>query len=104
MRPARTFALLLAGLLLLTSLPATAQIAGGVVSITPVVMVEPPDLVDVALSSCASGAVIGFLAVVATGGGSPGTTAALFCGLSVAATAASVVTYSVWHRTKALLD
>jgi hypothetical protein len=95
--------MLLAGMLLLTSLPATAQMTGGVVSSPPVVIVDPPSFAEVAVSSCAGGAMIGFLAVVVTGFGSAGTTAALFCGMSVAATAASAATYSLWHRTTSLL-
>ena len=103
MRPAHLFAWLLAGMLLLTAVPARAQLAGGVVSSAPVVVADPPSFAEVAVSSCAGGAMIGFLAVVVTGFGSPGTTAALFCGMSVAATAASAVTYSLWHRTTAML-
>jgi hypothetical protein len=102
MRLSRFFTLLLIGMLWLTSVPASAQIVGGVVSAPPMVVVDPPSLAEVAVSSCVSGAVIGVLAVVVTGVGSPGTTAALFCGLSVAATTASAVTYSLWHRTTAV--
>lgn len=42
---------------------------------------------------------IGYLAVLATGASNPAGTAALFCGLSVAATAASSVT--IWTGRKA---
>jgi hypothetical protein len=102
MRPARKFPFLLAGMLLLSSLPAAAQMVGGVVGSPRVVIAEPPSFAEVAVSSCAGGAMIGVLAVLVTGVGTPGSTAALFCGLSVAATAASAVTYSLWHRTTAV--
>lgn len=102
MRPSLLFAWLLAGMFLLTSLPAGAQMVGGVVSSPTVATADPPSFAEVAVSSCAGGAMIGFLAVVVTGYGAPGTTAALFCGMSVAATAASAVTYSLWHHTTAM--
>ena len=45
---------------------------------------------------------IGYLAVLATGAPSPAGTAALFCGLSVAATAASTVTVWTWQKTTSI--
>jgi hypothetical protein len=93
---------LLAALSLAT--PAAAQsaapLAGGAVN-SPAetrVVVQPAGFAEVAVASCAGGAMIGYLAVLATGAPSPAGTAALFCGLSVAATAASTVAVWTWHR------
>lgn len=58
---------------------------------------------EAALASCAGGAMIGYLAVLATGAPSPAGTAALFCGLSVAATAASTVTMWTWQKTTSII-
>ncbi len=80
--------LLLAGPLLVA--PAAAQSAGGV---------QPVDLAQAAVASCAGGAMIGYLAVLATGAATPVGTAALFCGLSVAATAASSIAVWTWDTT-----
>lgn len=75
-----------------------APIVGGVVSTgQPVVYVEPASFAENALASCAGGAAIGYLIVVASGAPSPGATAALFCGLSVAATAASTAAVWTWE-------
>ena len=46
---------------------------------------------------------IGYLVVLATGAPSPFGTAALFCGLSVAATTASTVAVWTWHRATSFL-
>lgn len=62
-----------------------------------VVVVRPVSLTEAALSSCAGGAVIGYLLVFASGVGSANGTAALFCGLSAAATVASAATSAVWR-------
>jgi hypothetical protein len=109
----RIRAIPIAALLLLAALavppPAAAQTAaplvGGVVSSSPgqqVVVLQPPSFAETALASCAGGAAIGYLAVVAVGGTTPLSTAALFCGLSVAATAASTVTVWTWQTAKSL--
>ncbi len=88
--------------LLLGAGPAFAQSAapviGGVVSSPQAVVVSAPGLMETAAASCAGGAAIGYLVVLAAGAPSPGATAALFCGLSVAATTASAVTAWTWHR------
>ncbi len=85
---------LLAALLLIT--PAAAQsaapVVGGAVSSAP-----SSGFAEAAVASCAGGAMIGYLAVLATGGPSPVGTAALFCGLSVAATTASTVAVWTWE-------
>ena len=62
----------------------------------------PAGFAETALASCAGGAMIGYLAVLAVGAPSPAGTAALFCGLSVAATTASSVTLWTWRKTTAL--
>ena len=102
MRTSAICLLLLASLLL--TLPASAQTAaplvGGVVTSNSgreVVVVQPAGFADAAVASCAGGAAIGYLIVVATGGPSPFGTAAVFCGLSVAATAASTVAVWTWR-------
>jgi len=85
-------AILLATILL--AIPAVAQPVGGVISAGP----DSGDgFISSAIASCAGGAAIGYLAVVALGGPNPGGTAALFCGLSVAATTASTVAVGTWH-------
>ena len=87
--------------LLLAGGPAFAQgaapVIGGVVSSPQVVVANPPSLAENALASCAGGAAIGYLVVLAAGAPTPGATAALFCGLSVAATTASTITAWTWH-------
>ncbi len=94
-------ALLLAAALAAT--PAAAQsaapLAGGVVNSSPDQRVAAPSsaFAEAAIASCAGGAMIGYLAVLATGAPSPVGTAALFCGLSVAATTASTVAVWTWH-------
>ena len=104
----RTYAMSLACLpvlaaLLMTS-PATAQTAaplvGGVVNSGPgreVVVSRPGSFAETAVASCAGGAAIGALVALVTGGATPVGTAALFCGLSVAATTASTVAVWTWH-------
>src|SRR5689334_22289775 len=84
--------------------PAVAQsaapLAGGAVNSGPgqTVFFEPSSgFAEAAVASFAGGAMIGYLAVVATGASSPVGTAALFCGLSVAATTASTVAVWTWH-------
>ena len=62
-----------------------------------VVVVQQVSLAEAAMASCAGGAMIGYLLVVATGPGSPTATAALFCGLSAAATVTSSVTFWAWR-------
>lgn len=62
-----------------------------------VVAVQQVSLAEAAMASCAGGAMIGYLLVVATGPGSPTATAALFCGLSAAATVTSSVTFWAWR-------
>lgn len=104
----RTHAISIACLPLLAALllasPAAAQsaapLAGGVVNSGPgreVVVVQQSGFAETAVASCAGGAAIGYLVVLATGGVTPVGTAALFCGLSVAATAASTVAVWTWH-------
>jgi hypothetical protein len=98
----RTSAIALALLVALLATPAGAQTAaGGVVNSSPnqrVVYVESGGFAEAAVSSCAGGAMIGFLAALAVGTPSPGSTAALFCGLSVAATTASSITSWTWYK------
>ncbi len=89
-------ALALVASLSLVAVPASAQVAGGVVT-SPQYVVQAPSFTETALESCAGGAAIGFLAAWAFAGPSPGSTAALFCGLSVAATTASAITAWTWH-------
>nr|UXE44806.1 hypothetical protein Hi04_10k_c377_00035 [uncultured bacterium] len=74
--------------------PVKAQSASG-----GAVVVVPAGFAETAVASCAGGAMIGYLAVLATGAPSPIGTAALFCGLSVAATTASTVAVWTWHKT-----
>ncbi len=62
-----------------------------------VVVVQPPGLVETAVASCAGGAMIGALAVYASGVGSIGATAGLFCGLSVAASVVSTAAVWTWR-------
>jgi hypothetical protein len=93
---------LVAALLLAT--PAVAQSAGGVVtSGSDQRELIAPGFAEAAVASCAGGAMIGYLAVLATGAATPVGTAALFCGLSVAATAASTITAWTWHKTTSFL-
>lgn len=81
----------LAALLLLPALPAAAQ--ERTVVLTP----RPPGLVETAIASCAGGAAIGAVVVYASGIGQAGPTAALFCGLSVAASLASTAAIWTWR-------
>jgi hypothetical protein len=103
----RTHAISLACLPLLASLlladPASAQsaapVVGGVVT-SPggdVYASRASGFADNAVASCAGGAAIGYLIVLASGGPTPFGTAALFCGLSVAATTASTVAVWTWR-------
>jgi hypothetical protein len=100
-----------------TILPAAAQptaaVAGGVIS-SPTnfsgppqreetVVVQSPGLAETAVASCAGGAAIGYLVVVATGFGSAIGTPALYCGLSVAASVASTVATWTWRSSTAQL-
>lgn len=98
----RTSGIILALLAALLAMPTAAQtVAGGVVNSSPnqrVVYVESSGFAEAAVASCAGGAMIGVLAGFAVGTPSPGSTAALFCGLSVAATAASSITAWTWHK------
>jgi len=91
----------LAALLVLASLyvatPAAAQTE------QRAVVAVPASFAETAVASCAGGAMIGYLAVATTGGASPLGTAALFCGLSIAATTASTVALWTWHRTTSLI-
>jgi hypothetical protein len=98
----RTHTIIAAALLATASLPAAAQtpIVGGVIATGPgqqVVVARPASFAETAVASCAGGAAIGALVVFATGGMTPVGTAALFCGLSVAATTASGVAVWTWH-------
>jgi len=86
----RTLAIALTLVAALLARPAAAQSSAG------------PGFAEAALASCAGGAMIGYLAVLATGAPSPVGTAALFCGLSVAATAASTVTMWTWQKTTSI--
>jgi hypothetical protein len=94
----RALAISIACLLLLATLflapPAAAQSSG---TSGGVVVVQPASFADTAVASCAGGAAIGYLVVIASGGLTPIGTAAMFCGLSVAATAASTVALWTWH-------
>ncbi len=85
--------------------PAAAQSAASLAGGTDqrVIVVIPPGFAETAVASCAGGAMIGYLAVLATGAPSPLGTAALFCGLSVAATTASSVAVWTWRSTTSLL-
>lgn len=56
--------------------------------------VQPTGFAEAAVASCAGGAMIGYLVVLAAG--TPLGTAALFCGLSVVATAASGIAVWTW--------
>jgi hypothetical protein len=88
-----TIAAILLPVVLLAT-PASAQPVGGVIGASP----DSGDgFIESAIASCAGGAAIGYLAALATGVPSPGGTAALFCGLSVAATTASTVAVGTWH-------
>ena len=78
-------------LLLAAPVPATAQ------ERTIVVVQQSPGVVESAIASCAGGAAIGALAVYATGIGTIGPTAGLFCGLSVAASLASTAAIWTWR-------
>ena len=95
---ARVFALALVLLLTLTLTPTRAMAQTGRVEPgTSVVVVQQIGLAEAAMASCAGGAMIGYLLVVATGPGSPTANAALFCGLSAAATVTSSVTFWAWR-------
>jgi hypothetical protein len=100
-----------------TIMPAAAQpaaaVAGGVIS-SPTnfsgatqrgepVVVQSPGLAETAVASCAGGAAIGYLVVVATGFGSAIGTPALYCSLSVAASVASTVASWTWRSSAAQL-
>ncbi len=63
-----------------------------------VVIMPSPSFSEAAVASCAGGAMIGYLLVAASGAGTPVATSALFCGLSVAASATGSVTAWLWHR------
>ncbi len=95
---ARVFALALVLLFAMTLTPTRGMAqAGRVESGSSVVVVQQVNLAEAAMASCAGGAMIGYLLVVATGPGSPTATAALFCGLSAAATVTSSVTFWAWR-------
>jgi len=93
--------LLIPGFLVAT--PAAAQTAaplvGGVINSTPdqqVIAGPAAGFAEATVASCAGGAAIGYLVVLAAGAPSPLGTAALFCGLSVAATVASTAAVWTW--------
>lgn len=100
MKPLRC---LLAGLVLAGALAAPMTSRAAFAQNDQVVVVRPVGLTEAALSSCAGGAVIGYLLVFASGMGSANGTAALFCGLSAAATVTSAVTSAIWRGTASLL-
>lgn len=83
---------LAAALLLLPAAPQPARAQE-----RSVVVVQSPGLAEAALASCAGGAMIGALVVTASGVGSMGSTAGLFCGLSVAASVVSTITIWTWR-------
>ncbi len=89
----RATAALAAALLLLPAAPVPARAQEHNV----VVVVQPPGLAESALASCAGGAMIGALLVTASGAGGLGATAGLFCGLSVAASVVSTLTFWTWY-------
>jgi hypothetical protein len=89
----RATAALAAALLLLPAAPGAARAQDHDV----VVVVQPPGLAESALASCAGGAMIGALVVTASGAGSVASTAGLFCGLSVAASVVSTLTFWTWR-------
>jgi len=89
----RTHTIAVSLLTVLLATPVAAQPVGGVINGTP----DPSSFAESAIASCAGGAAIGYLAVLATGAPNPVGTAALFCGLSVAATTASVLAVGTWH-------
>jgi hypothetical protein len=81
---------------------------GGVLNVAPpvqteqqVVIVPSPSFTESAVASCAGGAMIGYLLVAASGAGAPVATSALFCGMSVAASATGSITAWLWHRVTA---
>ena len=78
-------------LLLAAPVPATAQ------ERTIVVVQQSPGVVESAIASCAGGAMIGALVVYASGLGGVGSTAGLFCGLSVAASVVSSAAVWTWR-------
>jgi hypothetical protein len=94
----RNIALILLLLALPVAQPAAQVLQGAERNGTPLVVVQRPGFTETAVASCAGGAAIGYLAVIATGAGSPAATAALFCGLSVAAGAASTVAIWTWRE------
>jgi hypothetical protein len=93
--------LLIAGCLVAAPAAAqtTAPLVGGVVNSGPdqhMIAGPPAGFAEAAVASCAGGAAIGYLVVLAVGAPSPLGTAALFCGLSVAATVASAAAVWTW--------
>lgn len=103
-----TAILLLLAATLATAPQAAAQAApplagGAVYSGAQQVIAQPPGFAENALASCAGGAMIGYLAVLATGAATPVATAALFCGFSVAATTASSLAVWTWRKTTSLI-
>lgn len=94
----RPFVLILLLLLGMTFAPVRGMAQTGPAETGSVaVAVQPVSLAEAAMASCAGGAMIGYLLVVATGPGSPTATAAMFCGLSAAATVASSITFWTWR-------
>ena len=90
----RAAAILAAALLLLPAAPGPARAQD---QQSVVVVVQPPGLAESALASCAGGAMIGALLVTASGAGGLGATAGMFCGLSVAASVVSTLTFWTWY-------
>jgi len=85
-------------LVTLLSVPAARLAAQTTIGAGPPVVVEQSSgYAEAAVASCAAGAAIGYIAVLATGVGSPAATATLFCGLSVAAGAAGSIAAWTWR-------
>ena len=82
---------------LLLLLPLVAPATAVAQEHTIVVVQQPPGLVESAIASCAGGAMIGALVVYASGVGGVGSTAGLFCGLSVAASVVSTAAVWTWR-------
>jgi hypothetical protein len=92
--------------------PGVAQpvLGGGVASPVQIdrdaprtIVVVQPGLAETAVASCAGGAAIGYLLVLASGVGSALGTPALFCGLSIAASVASTAAVWTLQSTSALV-
>lgn len=99
----RALRLFLALLLLLGAVATPLASREALAQSEQVVVVRPVSVTEAALSSCAGGAVIGYLLVFASGVGSANGTALLFCGLSAAATVTSAATSAIWRGTTSWL-